>query len=68
MPELPSDPDSTTDNIRGGSTSGLPGWVKVFAIIGIGLVLLVFILHLTGNSPHNHLSPSSVTQPGAHQP
>jgi hypothetical protein len=46
----------------------MPRWVKVFAIIGIGLVLLVFILHLTGNSLHDHSSPSGVTQPGAHQP
>jgi hypothetical protein len=66
--ELPSDPDSTPDDIGSGSTPGMPRWVKVFAIIAIGLVLLVFILHLTGNSLHDHSSPSSVTQPGAHQP
>ena len=29
---------------------GLPRWVKVFGIIALVLILLVVILHLTGNS------------------
>ncbi len=41
-----------------GSTTGTPGWVKVFVIIVIILVLLFVILHLTGNgfSDHMHMS------------
>ena len=33
-----------------GSPPSTPRWVKVFAAIFIVLVLLVIILHLTGNS------------------
>jgi hypothetical protein len=32
---------------------GLPGWVKVFGIVVIILVLAFVILHLTGNAPAN---------------
>jgi hypothetical protein len=60
----PSDPDDPSS----ASTPGMPRWVKVFGIIAIGLVLLVVILHLTGNGLHDHSSPSSVTKHGAHQP
>lgn len=31
-----------------------PRWVKTFAIIGLVVVLIVVILHLTGNSPMSH--------------
>ena len=40
--------------------AGTPRWVKVFGIIFIVLVLLLVILHLTGNSlggPHGHILP-----------
>lgn len=43
-----------------GSTTGTPRWVKVFGIIVLILVLLVGILHLTGNSlggPGSHTLP-----------
>jgi hypothetical protein len=58
---LPSDPDNA-------STTSLPRWVKVFAIIAISLALLVVILHLTGNTLHDHSPLSSVIEHGAHQP
>jgi hypothetical protein len=43
-----------------GSPPSTPRWVKVFGIIAIVLVLLIGILHLTGNSlggPGRHLPP-----------
>jgi hypothetical protein len=47
-----------------------PRWVKVFGIIGIILVLLFVILHLTGNSfgPGLHQPPSSVNEQGEQLP
>ncbi|MDQ1004061.1 hypothetical protein QFZ28_004461 [Neobacillus niacini] len=47
-----------------------PLWVKVFGIIGIILVLLFVILHLTGNSfgPGLHQPPSSVNEQGEQLP
>jgi hypothetical protein len=33
------------------SVPGTPRWVKVFGIIGIVLISVFAILHLTGNSP-----------------
>lgn len=50
------------------STTGTPRWVKVFGIIAVVLVLLVGILHLTGNSlggPGSHSLPIGY---GLHQP
>ena len=43
-----------------GSTTSTPRWVYVFGLIAIVLVLLVVILHLTGNSlggPGGHTTP-----------
>ena len=40
-----------------GSTASTPGWVKVFVITSIVLILLFGILHLTGNSPIGHTPP-----------
>lgn len=31
-----------------------PMWVKVFGIIAIIIVILIGIIHLTGNMPRNH--------------
>lgn len=50
------------------SSMRTPRWVKVFGIVIIALVLLVGILHLTGNSlgsPGSHIPPTqrSVQQP-----
>jgi hypothetical protein len=47
-----------------------PRWVKVFGIIGLVLVLLFVILHLTGNSlgPGLHTPPSSVNEQEEQQP
>lgn len=42
------------------STAGTPRWVKVFGIIVILLVLLIGVLHITGNSlggPGSHTPP-----------
>ncbi len=43
-----------------------PQWVKVFGVIAIILVLLVIILHLTGNSlggPGSHAMPLQHSMP-----
>lgn len=50
------------------SPPATPRWVKVFGIVCIALVLLVVVLHLTGNSlggPGMHTMPMqhSVQQP-----
>ena len=72
MAELPSDPDSTGDETGigtgAGSTPSTPRWVKVFAIFGIALVLLIAILHLTGHSLGSHRSSSSVIEHRTEQP
>jgi len=45
--------DTQTADLSDGDT-GTPRWVKVFGIIGIGLVLLFVILHLTGGGFGRH--------------
>ncbi|AJY76828.1 hypothetical protein [Paenibacillus beijingensis] len=67
-------PDSNNDSsddtrVRSdrGSTPSTPRWVKVFGIIGLVLILLFIILHLTGNSfsgHGGHRPPSSVIEQG----
>lgn len=32
----------------------MPGWVKVFVIVGVVLVAAFVVLHLTGLAPHGH--------------
>lgn len=69
MSQTHEDPDH-------GSTDGTPRWVKVFWIIGIALVLLFVVLHLTGKGfgPGMHTQPAgagdaSFSDPGgARQP
>lgn len=39
-----------------------PGWVKLFAAIGILLVLVVVVLHLTGNGFMNHGALPTATE------
>jgi hypothetical protein len=62
------------DHKSAASAPPTPRWVKVFAGIAIGLVLLFIILHLTGNSlggPGNHGFSGDHTPPfeqGAPQP
>ncbi len=54
----------------GGSTTGTPGWVKVFGIIVIVLVLLFVVVQFTGRGSHGpgrHIPsgdtpPSSITE------
>jgi hypothetical protein len=42
---------------RGNLTTSVPRWVKVFGTVVIVLVLLFAILHLTGHSPRDHMTP-----------
>jgi hypothetical protein len=55
MADAPHDHNSNGDNrVRAGretTDEGMPRWVKVFGIIGIVLILLFVILHLTGHAP-----------------
>lgn len=44
-----------------------PGWVKVSIVIIIALIILVVVLHLTGNDFGGHMSHSAV-EFGAGQP
>jgi hypothetical protein len=48
MAQIPTKPDR-------GSPPSTPGWVKVFGIILIVLVLAVAIMHLTGNNLGGHI-------------
>jgi hypothetical protein len=43
------------------SPPSTPRWVKITGIIGIALVLLFVILHLTGHSPGGHATHTSLT-------
>jgi hypothetical protein len=55
-----------------GSTTSTPGWVKVFGIIALVVVLLFVFLMFTrgpgGHGPGGHTPPSSVTEHGVQQP
>jgi hypothetical protein len=42
------------------SIPGIPGWVKVLVILGLLLVLLFVILHLTGQGFGEHLHMSAL--------
>jgi hypothetical protein len=56
MANLPSDSNGDTrakPNQR--EAPGVPRWVKVSGIIVIALVLIVVILHLTGNGFGSHM-------------
>jgi hypothetical protein len=68
MAELPSNPNSTPDYTSRGPTPGTPGWVKVFGVIFIGLVLLFVIVHLTRHGFGSHTSTSTVVEHGTQQP
>jgi hypothetical protein len=54
MADLPSHPDTDNDNDndlgpRHGPTTGTPRWLTVLAIIiGVVVVVLLIVLHLTG--------------------
>ena len=45
-----ADPPLDPDSHSGSGDESTPRWVKVFGIIALVLILLVVILHLTGNS------------------
>jgi hypothetical protein len=49
----PSDGTGTGTG-RGGPGPGTPGWVKIFGTIAAAVVVLVIVLHLTGNSFGGH--------------
>lgn len=34
---------------------GMPRWVKVFGIVGLALVLIFAVLHLTGHAVGGHM-------------
>ena len=36
-------------------TTGTPRWVKVFAIVGVVVVLLIVVMLLTGHGPGRHM-------------
>ena len=49
-PETPENRTSGTDNDR----PGVPRWVKIFAVIGAVIVVLVVGLMLSGHGPSQH--------------
>lgn len=42
------------------AASGMPGWVKALGIILILLVVMLVIMHLTGNGFGNHMGMSLI--------
>lgn len=62
-PAMPSDPDPSdtgdTDDTGmgpGGESTSTPGWVRVFGIIAIVLVVVFLVVHLLGGG-HGHHTP-----------
>ena len=53
MAELRPDRDSAGDDT--GRAPGAPRWVKVFAVVGIVLVLLFAVLHLARGGFRGHM-------------
>ena len=51
MTEPSADRDGPTPGPGPHRPAGTPGWVRVLGILVLLLVLLVAVLHLTGNSP-----------------
>jgi hypothetical protein len=49
-PETPEHRRSRMDNAR----PGVPRWVKLFAVIGAVIVVLVVVLLLSGHGPSRH--------------
>ena len=47
-----TEPSSTRDARR----TGTPRWVKVFAIVGVVLVVLVVVALLSGHGPGRHMN------------
>jgi hypothetical protein len=53
-----TEPSIDPDRGPGAQPAGMPRWVKVLGVLVLLLVLLVVVLHLTGNSlggPGSHL-------------
>jgi hypothetical protein len=64
-PPRSTEPKTRTDmRPERGLPPSTPRWVKVAGIIGIVLVLVFVILHLTGHSPGGHASHVSLTEHG----
>ena len=63
-PTYPTPNSDTSDDIRARpgrrATTRLPGWVKVFVVIAIVLIVLFVILHLTGNGFGDHMHMSII--------
>ncbi len=59
MTDPSAEPPTTSD---GGPPAGTPRWVKILGVVLLLLVLLVVVLHLTGNSlggPGSHLGSAA---------
>lgn len=44
---------------------GIPRWVKVFAVAGLILVLLLVVMMLTGHGPGRHMGAGRLGQPAS---
>ncbi len=57
MSEQPSSeyPARETSAPAPGTWAGTPRWVKVFAVIGVVLAVLIVVMLLTGHGPGRHM-------------
>ena len=53
-PHYPDTDEGTGAGPEPGSTTGTSRWVYVFWLIGIGLIVLFVVLHLTGTMGPGH--------------
>ena len=59
-----TEPSSARDARR----TGTPRWVKVFAIVGVVLVVLVVVALLAGHGPGRHMNHSMADHAAVHAP
>ena len=53
--------DERARRVEVGEEAGVPRWVKVFAVVGLLVVVLVVVMLLAGHGPGQHMSHGSGT-------
>ena len=50
------------------AVAGMPGWVKIFAAVGVVLVIAVGVMLATGHGPGQHMAGAQTPTPPATTP